>query len=70
MDSGAVLWRIGALNRSVEGGLAQISVEGGALILNSAGRSTSLGTAWVELVNFMSDMIDIYGIFGRSEVVS
>lgn len=58
------------MNRSVEGGLAQISVEGGALILNSAGRSTSLGTAWVELVNFMSDMIDIYGIFGRSEVVS
>lgn len=71
VESGAVLWRIGALKRSVEGGLDQMSVEGEAVMLNSAGRSASLGTAWIELVNFRPDMISIVdaGFFGRYSLI-
>ena len=48
--------RIGALNVVVEGGLAQISVDGNAFMIKPFAISAAEGTAWVEFVNLRPAM--------------
>ena len=52
-----VLWRIGALKRFVEGGLAHISVDGLAFTLKLLRNSWGAGMGWSEFVNLKSDMV-------------
>ena len=50
-------YRIGAEKRLVEGGLSQMSVEAGALMVNSEGGVPSPGTLSFELANLNCGMV-------------
>lgn len=53
--NGTDLYKIGAEKRVVEGGLAHISVEAGALMVNSGGGLPFPGTSASELTNLNCD---------------
>ena len=55
VERGRVQWRIGAVNECVDGGLRQISVEGGAVMVNSVG--SEMGASRSVLVKVKRDIV-------------